>query len=341
LLCMPVRRLVVKPRERVRRRGFAMLAAGVPKVDVARKLGVAYKTVWQWEGRLRRTGPEGWRDRRQPGRPTMLTKAQRRRLLKILVRGAVAYGFETDLWTLKRVARVIRREFNVRYNVTHVWRVLRDLGLTAQVPLKQALERDEGYIDEWLRKKWPRLYRKAKRKKATVVFVDESGSSNEPNVVRTWAPRGSRPTLKHTAKQSKVSFISGVTMDAKLYFTMYDHEITGDEVLVFLRLLLRRLPGPLMLFWDNAMIHRRKDVKAFLRRNLEQLETHRFPAYAPELNPDEYVLSHLKYRELANFCPISATELKAGLKRAIHRMKRQPELIHRLIKGSPLLKGKN
>lgn len=331
---------MVRPRERVRRRGFAMLAAGVPKVEIVRKLGVAYKTVWQWEGRLRRAGSDGWRDRKQPGRPMRLTRAQRRRLLKILVRGAVSYGFESDLWTLKRVARVIRREFNVRYNVTHVWRVLRDLGLTAQVPLKQALERDEEYIEKWLKERWPRLYRKAKKKKATVVFVDESGSSNEPNVVRTWAPKGSRPTLKHSAKQNKLSFISGVTMDAKLYFTVYDREITGDEVLVFLKLLLKRLPRQLMLFWDNATIHRRKDVKEFLWRNHERLETHRFPAYAPELNPDEYIISHLKYRELANFCPTSTTELKVGLKRAIHRMKRHPELIHRLIKGSPLLKGK-
>ena len=186
------------------------MKAEVPKAEITRRLHVAYKTVWQWELRLRQMGSDAWRDRKQPGRPKRLTPVQRGRLLEILLGGALRYGFETDLWTLKRVAHVIKREFNVPYNVTHVWRVLRDLGLTAQVPLKQALERDKAYIDKWVRKKWPRLYRKARKRKAKIVFIDESGLSNEPNVVRTWAPRGSRPRLTHSARREKLSFVSGV-----------------------------------------------------------------------------------------------------------------------------------
>jgi transposase len=337
---MAVRRSWVKPRERLRRRGFGMLEAGVPKAEVSRRLHVAYKTVWEWGLRLRRMGSEAWRDRKQPGRPRKLTQGQRKRLLRILVRGAAKYGFETDLWTLKRVAYVIRREFGVRYNVTHVWRVLRDLGLSAQVPLKQALERDEEYIRKWLQKKWPKLYRKAKEEGAKVVFVDESSVSTDPNVVRTWAPKGSRPRLVHSAKRRKLSFVSGVTEDADLSFTVHPHDITGDDILRFLKLLLNKTPGPLMLLWDNATPHRREDVREFLHRHRNRLETHRLPAYAPELNPDEYVISHLKTRDLANFCPTSEAELKLGLKKAIQRMRRHPYLIHRLIQGSPLFTGK-
>jgi transposase len=337
---MSSHRLWVKPREKVRRRGFEMLKAEISKAEISRKLHVAYKTVWQWELRLRRVGSEAWRDRKQPGRPMRLTDAQRGKLLEILLGGAQRYGFETDLWTLKRVAHVIKCEFNIAYNVTHVWRVLRDLGLTAQVPLKQALERDEAYIEKWLRKKWPRLYRKARKKKAKIVFVDESGVSNEPNVVRTWAPKGSRPRLTHSAKHEKLSSISGVTEDAELYFTVHSHDLTGKDVIRFLKLLLKRTPQPLMLLWDNATIHRSKDVKEYICKNREKIECHRFPPYAPELNPNEYVISHLKYRELANFCPTSEAELKNGLKKAIKRLKRKPQLIRRLIQGSPLLIGK-
>jgi len=74
--------------------------------------------------------------------------------------------------------------------------------------------------------------------------------------------------------------------------------------------------------------------------NRHAMEAHRFTAYAPELNPDEYVISHLKCRELANFCPASEGEMKLGLKKAIARMMRKPQLIQRLILGSPLFMGR-
>jgi len=325
----------IKPRERRRKRGFEMLRAGVPKATIAREVSVAYKTIWEWENRLRTMGSDAWRDEKQPGRPMKLTGAQRKRLVKILLKGALNYGFENDLWTLKRVAQVIKKEFNITYNVTHVWRVLRGLGLTAQVPLKQALERDEDYIREWLEERWPKLYRKARESGSNVVFVDESGLSNEPNVTRTWAPRGSRPKLRHSAVQRKLSFISAVTMDAELFFSVHDHAITGAEVILFLHMLSKRIPR-MMLLWDNASIHRSLEVKEFLYAMKHRMEVHRFPAYAPELNPDEYVLSHLKCKELANFCPRNEGEMRLGLKKAIARMMRKPKLIQRLMLGSPL-----
>jgi len=333
------RRSGIKPRERIRKRGFEMLIAKVIKAKIARELHVAYKTVWEWEKRLRSKGPDAWRDEMQPGRPMKLTSAQRRRLVKILLKGARSYGFDSELWTLKRVAKVIREEFNVTYNVTHVWRVLHDLGFSAQVPLKQALERDEGYIKEWLEERWPEIRKDAEKSGSQLVFVDESGLSNEPNVVRTWAPRGSRPKLRHSAKRRKLSIIFAITMDAELYFSVYPYDLTGAEVILFLDTLTKMIPR-MMLLWDNASIHRSNEVKEYLYMVRDAMVTRRFPAYAPELNPDEYVFSHIKCKELANFCPTSEGEMKLGLRRAIARMVRKPEFIHRLMLGSPLFKGR-
>jgi len=326
-------------RELLRKRGFGMLSQNVPKAEIARTLDIDYKTVYNWELRLRKNGPDAWRDREHKGPKRKMTDAQRKKLVKILLKGAKRYGFDTELWTLKRVAKVIKREFNVTYNVTHVWRVLQDLGFSAQVPLKHALERDEDRIREWLEERWPEIRKEAKKSGSELVFVDESGLSNEPNVARTWAPKGSRPKLKHSAKQSKLSFISAVTMDAELFFSVYPHGITGAEVILFLDLLARRIPR-MMLLWDNASIHRSEEVKEYLYMSRNEVETRRFPAYAPELNPDEYVLAHLKNRELANFCPENEEEMKLGLRKAIARMMREPEFIKRLMLGSPLFKGK-
>jgi len=329
----------VSERELLRKLGFEMLSKSVPKAEIARTLDVDYKTAYNWEQRMWSEGPDAWRDKEHPGPKRKLARAQRRRLVKILLKGAKRYGFETELWTLKRVAQVIKREFNVTYNVTYVWCVLRDLGFSAQVPLKQALERDEDCIKEWVEERWPKILKDAEKGGSELLFVDESGLSNEPNVARTWAPKGSRPKLKHSAKKRKLSTIFAITMDAELYFSVYPYDITGAEVILFLDTLTKRIPK-MMLLWDNASIHRSMEVKEYLHMVRHKVETRRFPAYAPELNPDEYVLSHLKCKELANFCPTSEGEMKLGLRKAIARIMRRPQLIQRLMLGSPLFKGK-
>jgi transposase len=97
--------------------------------------------VWEWENRLKAKGKDAWRDEMQPGRPMKLAQVQKKMLVKILLRGARRYGYNSELWTLKRIAKVIKKEFNVTYNITHVWRVLQDFGFSAQVPLKQSGDR--------------------------------------------------------------------------------------------------------------------------------------------------------------------------------------------------------
>ena len=107
---------------------------------------MAYKTVWAWEKRLRAQGPNSWREAKHPGGPRKINEKQRKRLREILLEGALAHGYATDLWTLKRVAEVIQKEFGEEYTESGVWHVLRDLGMSAQVPVPRALERDEAYI---------------------------------------------------------------------------------------------------------------------------------------------------------------------------------------------------
>lgn len=80
-----------------------------------------------------------------------------RRLEAILLEGASAQGDETDLWTLKRIAQVIQREFGVTYHAGHVWRILRQLGFSCQRPERKARERNEEAIRRWGRYRWPRI----------------------------------------------------------------------------------------------------------------------------------------------------------------------------------------
>ena len=104
------------------------------------------------------------------------------------------------------------------------------------------------------------------------MFLDESGFLLIPNVRKTWAPVGCTPTLRHSYKRDKLSAISAVSVSPTrtrlgLYMHLHPDNITGAEVVVFLRHLLRHLRGPVELLWDGGSIHKRDDVLACLRRN--------------------------------------------------------------------------
>ena len=95
-----------------------------------------------------------------PGRPPKLTARQRARLPRLLVQGAVALGFATDLWTTGRIATLIRQRFGVPLHRAHVGRVLAALGWSCQKPERRAVERDEAAITHWKRYRWVAIKKK-------------------------------------------------------------------------------------------------------------------------------------------------------------------------------------
>lgn len=146
--------------ERRRRRAMVLVRAGHSLATVARMVGAAVSAVWTWRETVRRRGLNGLTAKPVPGRPRKLTAQQRKRVPRLLLRGARAHGYRTDLWTLPRVAEVISREFGVRYHPAHVSRLLVEAGWSCQKPERRAVERDEAAIEHWKRYKWVAIKKK-------------------------------------------------------------------------------------------------------------------------------------------------------------------------------------
>jgi putative transposase len=144
-----------KELETRRRRGMRMLARGVAQAEVARACAVSRQTASSW-AQLLAEDAQAWR-RRPLGRPGAMSTAERAKLGKLLLAGAVANGFATELWTLARIAKLIKREFGHAFSTVHVWRVVRELGFSSQRPAGRALQRDEAAIGNWKTKRWPVL----------------------------------------------------------------------------------------------------------------------------------------------------------------------------------------
>ena len=128
---------------------------------IARQLGVTRMSMSHWNQRLTDGGRRGLRLQKATGRPSRLTKEQCRTWLKILKRGALHAGFDTDRWTLNHIQQVIQHEFGVVYHPNYLSRALKRWGWSVQKPETRAIEREQKLVTAWLKHDWPRIKKSA------------------------------------------------------------------------------------------------------------------------------------------------------------------------------------
>jgi transposase len=204
-------------REWRRMQALHLKELGWRESDIAAALGVTKGAVSQWLSAARLGGPEALRAQPHRGGPARLAPQQKRLIPDFLGHGAEAYGFRGEVWTCRRIAKVLVQEFGVSYSRSQVSRLLKELEWTPQVPLTRALQRDEQVIERWRVEVWPEIKQRAQKERRTVVFVDESGFYLLPGVVRTYTPKGLTPILKEWQTRDHLSVMAGVTPQGKVY----------------------------------------------------------------------------------------------------------------------------
>ena len=174
------------------------------------------------------------------------------------------------------------------------------------------------------------------------MLIDESGFLLNPVVRRTWARQGQTPVLpswgRHRDKVSVIAAVSVAPQRRRLglhFHTDAKHYIDAEAVANFLRVLLRRLRGRVIVIWDGGSNHKGPLIRAVCA-DFPRLHLERLPAYAPDLNPVEFVWSHLKYGRMANFIPRNVRHLDRVVCGHLHALKRSSNLLRQLWKGSKL-----
>jgi transposase len=146
-----------KAMEERRMQAARLFRQGVSQAEVARRLEVSRQSVSRWYADWAEGGKQALKGAGRAGRLPKLTTAQLRRVDRELRKGPLAHGYDTELWTLVRVAEVIEALTGVAYHPGHVWRVLKQLGWSRQRPARRAVERDEEAIAAWRATEWPRV----------------------------------------------------------------------------------------------------------------------------------------------------------------------------------------
>jgi transposase len=153
-------------REGRRLRAWELFQQGWKVGQIAAALGITHGAVSHWLTRARQEGEAALCDRPRPGRAPRLSPEQQAKVPALLARGAEAWGFRGDRWTRARVATVIRREFGVQYDPSHISRLLARWGFSLQRPQRQAIQRDEAAIQTFRDQRYPAIVKRGPMKAA-------------------------------------------------------------------------------------------------------------------------------------------------------------------------------
>lgn len=144
--------------------------------------------------------------------------------------------------------------------------------------------------------------------------------------MRTWSKRGQTPLLQHQFNWDNLSIAAGITQ-GQFYFRLYQGSMGKEEIRDFVQHLWKQIHKPMLLIWDRLPGHRSRVVSDYAGTLDGAVEIHYLPAYAPELNPAEYIWAQLKQHELANFCPKNLWHLSQEARSALRSMQRRRTLV--------------
>jgi transposase len=314
----------------VRERAVRAVQDGMTRQAVAAAYGVDRVTLYRWLQNHSKDGDYGLERKSGSGRRRKLAELDEDTLRGLILKRAIHFGYETDLWTVGRLRRVITEEFSIALSKNTVWRRLRDAGLTYQKPEREYFEIDEVARKKWLQYEVPKIRRCVQKHRGILYFQDESTVSLTAFLGKTWAPRGETPKAKVTGKRAGIAANSAISRNGHLLFRLLDKRIASKEVIEFLQQMLNHHPERhLIIVMDRAPPHTSKKTKAWIASQ-PRLHVFHLPKYSPDWNPDEKVWNHLKHQELASHQAKTKDELKQLTRQKLQSMAKRPKLMRGL-----------
>lgn len=318
----------------LRKLAIRRVRAGESATAVARSLGFYRTNVYRWLRAYRRGGESALNRRKAPGARPKLTDARKRQVRQWIVgKDPRQYGFDFGLWTRKIVRELIFERFGVGYTLPAVGRLLAQLEITPQKPLRRAYQRDEEAVRQWKEQAYPQLRRRAKRRGADIFFLDEAGFQSDSPLGRTYGLKGHTPIVKTSGKRQRVNAISAVNARGAFWYKTYGGRLNSGVFIQFLKDFLRGRARSVLLVVDGLPAHKARSVSAYVQSLEGRLELHFLPPYAPDLNPDEFVWHHAKQNGVSKRRLRENESLVARVNADLENIKRRKSLVRSFFKA--------
>jgi transposase len=303
---------------------------GEKPAEVVKSLGMNRTSIYRWlraaEGRGK--GVRALASRPATGRPSKLTPKQRAQVFRwINGKDPRQYGLDFGLWTRQIVAKLVEQKFGVPLGVTAVGRMLANLGLTPQKPLQRAYQRDPHAIERWQRETYPGIAAAARKSGAEIYFWDESGFRADTVHGKTWAPKGKTPIIDRPGQRQSISAASAVNAKGGFWFATYQGALNAELFIELLKKMMRGRGKPVHLVVDGLPAHKKANVRQYIESTQGRLTMHVLPGYAPDLNPDELVWSHVKRTGVARNPLRAGEKLEIKIDQQLRDIKKNRALV--------------
>jgi transposase len=271
-----------------------VIEEGAKPSVIATEYGFCRNYLYPWLDRFRAGGWAALAEQIAEGPPVKLTEKQRQQVRRwILGKDPRQHGFDFGLWTRRIVQQLIQEKMGVELCLTSVGKLLASLDITPQKPLRRAYERDPQMVESWRQQDYPKLKQRAKRLGANIFFLDEAGFQSDPPLGRTYGLKGHTPVLKTSGQRQSLNVISAVNARGQFWAATYTGKLNAESFVAFLKNFMKGR-GKVFLVVDGHPAHKANLVTEYVASLGGRLELHPLPPYAPDLNPDEFVWSHMK-----------------------------------------------
>ena len=207
-------------------------------------------------------------------------------------------------------------------------------GLTPQKPLQRAYQRDPQAIERWQRETYPGIAAAARQSGADIYFWDESGFRADTVHGKTWAPKGKTPVIQRPGQRQSISAASAVNAKGGFWFATYQGALNAELFIELLKKLMKGRSKPVHLVVDGLPAHKKANVREYIASTQGKLSMHVLPGYAPDLNPDELVWSHVKRTGVARNPLRAGEKLELRIEKQLHDVQRNRRLVRSFF-GTP------
>jgi len=306
----------------MRERAVQSVQKGESPETVARALGVNRSSMYSWLAQYRRGGWGALKAKPLFGRPPKLDGKKLAWIYRIVTNSPLQMKFEFALWTREMVALVIT------LSPASVGRLLAQLGITCQKPLRRALERNEALVQQWLKTEYPRIKALARRENAEIYFGDAAHMRSDTHAGRTWGKKGETPIVLTTGARYRMSLISAITARGHMRFMIKEKGgVNADVFIEFLKRLMVGAKTKIYLIVDRGPAHVAKKTQKFVASLGGRLRLFHFPPYSPETNPDELVWKHLKSDTVGRASIVNGSDFRKKVKSSMLCLQRNPTKI--------------
>ena len=258
--------------------------------------------------------------------------AEVRRLIKEKMPDQLKMPF--GLWTREAVEQLILNKYGIELSRWQVGRYLKSWGYTPQKPISKAYEQDPRRVEQWLKKEYPAIKKKAKKQNAVIYFEDEVGMRSDHQAGKSYAAKGAPPVIKRIGQRFSLNMVSAISNKGHVEFMILDGTFNVAVFIVFLAQLIKYKQYKIFLVLDGHSAHKTIMVNAWLEAQKDRIELFFMPPYNPELSPQEYVNQDLKTNIIGKKRPINQAQMKSNVEDFMYKRKNDKKQVQKYFHAS-------